>query len=199
MIAELNIKAVIAVLATLLVVFGAFFPYIRDILKKTTKPHAYTWLIWAITQGTAVAGLLYGGGGWGGLLLVVGTISVFIVFLLSLKYGTKNITKSDTAILISAFLAIIVWWQLNQPLLSVLMVTAIDLLGYIPTFRKTFEEPWTETPSSWTIFSIGNVLSIFALNEYNLLTMTYLVLVTIANIAVLAICLTRRKIIPRPA
>ena len=52
----------------------------------------------------------------GGLELVIGTIFVFIVFLFSLKYGTKNITKSDTAVLITAFLAVLVWWQLHQPL-----------------------------------------------------------------------------------
>ncbi|MCX6722572.1 MAG: hypothetical protein NT094_00715, partial [Candidatus Staskawiczbacteria bacterium] len=124
---------------------SAFFPYLRDIFSLKTKPHIYTWLIWSVTQGTAVAGIYYGGGGLGGLELVIGTFFVFIVFLFSLKYGTKNITKSDTAVLITAFLAVLVWWQLHQPLLSVLMVSAIDVIGYIPSIRKSYKDPWSET------------------------------------------------------
>ena len=137
----INIKLIFAILAVLSAVFGSFLPYIKDIFKKKTKPHAYTWLIWTITQGVATAGLLYGKGGWGALDLLIGTLFVFAIFLISLKYGTKNITKLDTIILIVALLAIIVWLQMRNPLIAVLMVTAIDFIGYFPSFRKSFQEP----------------------------------------------------------
>ncbi len=197
MIAEMSIKLIFAILASLVGIVGAFLPYLRDIFLKKTKPHAYTWLIWTITQGTAVAGLWYGGGGWGALALFIGTVFLFIIFLLSLKYGTRNITKGDTIILIAALLAIVIWWQLHNPLLSVVMVSAIDFLGYLPSFRKTFKEPWTETPTSWAAFSLVNIFSILALNQYNFLTLTYLIMNTTANIMLLTICLARRWIIHR--
>lgn len=197
MIAGISIKLILAIFASLVGIVGAFLPYLRDIFLKKTKPHAYTWLIWTITQGTAVAGLWYGKGDWGSLALSVGTVFVFIVFLLSLKYGTRNITKSDTVILIAALLAVVVWWQLHSPWLAVLMVSVIDVLGFLPSFRKTFEEPWTETATSWTAFSLANILSILALNEYNFLTLTYLIAITSAEIILLTICLVRRRVVPR--
>ncbi len=197
MIAGISIKLILALLASLVGIVGAFLPYLRDIFLKKTKPHAYTWLIWTITQGTAVAGLWYGKGDWGALALSVGTVFVFIVFLLSLKYGTRNITKSDTVILIAALLAVVVWWQLHSPWLAVLMVSVIDVLGFLPSFRKTFEEPWTETATSWTAFSLANILSILALSEYNFLTLTYLIAITSAEIILLTICLVRRQLVPR--
>lgn len=181
----------------MLVATVAFLPYFRDIFLKKTKPHAYTWLIWTITQSTALAGLWYGKGGWGVLPLLIGTFLVFFVFLLSFKYGTRNITKGDTLVLIAALLAIVVWWQLHSPLLAVLMVSAIDVLGYLPSFRKTFKEPWTETASSWAIFSLSNIFTMFALKEYNFLTLTYLLSITSANIILLIICLMRRRVIPQ--
>lgn len=192
-----NIKIFFAILAVAGVI-GAFSAYFRDIFLKKTKPHAYTWLIWTITQGTALAGLWYGKGGWGALALASGTFLVFAVFLLSLKYGTRNITRGDTAILIAALLAIVAWWQLHQPLLAVAMASIIDFLGYLPSFRKTLEEPWTETPISWAVFSAANIFSIMALNQYNLLTLTYLITITVANTILLVICLTRRPMVPRP-
>lgn len=192
------IKLIFAILAVLIVIVGGYFPYLKNIFLKKTKPHAYAWLIWSITQGTALAALFYGNGGWGTIALLVGVIFTSLIFLFSLIYGTKNITKGDTIILIATLLAIVVWWQLHAPLLSVLMVSIIDFLGYIPTFRKTFAEPWTETPISWLVFSVANILTILALTEYNFMTLAYLITMTAANIILLAICLLRRRVIARP-
>lgn len=196
----MNIKLLFAILATVLTVVG-FFPYFRDISRKKTKPHAYTWLIWTITQGTATASMWYGKGGWGVSAFTVGTVLIFVVFLLSLKFGTKNITKGDTVIFMAALLAIIIWWQLHNPILAVLMASVIDIVGYFPSFRKTYEEPWTETPATWAIFALTSIFTVFALTEYNFLTLSYLTAITAANICFLVLCLTRRRVIPpgRPA
>lgn len=192
----MDIKIVLTIIATIIGV-AAFLPYLRDTFSLKTKPHAYTWLIWAITQGTAIFGIWYGGGGWGALNLTVGTLFVIAVFLFSLKYGTKNITKSDTAILIAALSAIVVWWQLDKPLISVIMVSVIDVIGYVPSFRKSYQEPWSETLISWILFSVSNIFAILALKEYNLLTVTYFAAITSANIALFLLCFFRRQIVPK--
>ncbi|MBP9818442.1 MAG: hypothetical protein KBC87_00545 [Candidatus Pacebacteria bacterium] len=162
---------------------------------RKTKPHLYTWLIWAITQGTAAVALIYGGGKFGSISLIIGTVLVCVIFIFTFKYGTKNITKGDTATLVVAMLAVIVWWQLKNPLLSVLMVSAIDGIGYIPTFRKSYKEPYSETVSFWILMALAAVLSILANAEYNLLTVTYLTVLAVANIIVASICVIRRKTI----
>ena len=190
-----NIKLILSILASLLLVFAGDTIYLRDIFSGKIKPHVYTWLIWSITQGVALLGLLYGKGGWGGLALSISTLFVFIIFLVSLKYGTRNITKFDTITLIIALLAIIVWFQIHNPLLAVIMVSAIDFLGYIPSFRKTFYEPWTEAVFPWAIFFFANLFIIFSLSEYNLLTLTYLVTIETANLILIGICLTRREVV----
>jgi len=193
----MDIKLILTIIATLIGVI-AFFPYLRDTFSLKTKPHAYTWLVWAITQSTAVFGIWYGGGGWGALNLTIGTLFVIAVFLFSLKFGTKNITKSDTSILIAALLAIVVWWQLKQPLISILMVSVIDVIGYVPSFRKSYQEPWSETLISWILFSASNLFAILALKEYNLLTVTYLAAITSANIGLFFVCYFRRRFVPKP-
>ncbi len=171
-----------------------FLPYLGDVFYRKTKPHVYTWLIWAITQGTATLGIYYGGGGWGGLELTIGTIFVIVIFLFSLKDGTKNITKSDTIILIMAFVAILFWWQLKQPVLSVVLVSTIDIFGYIPTFRKTYKDPWSETLTTWIIFALSNIFAILALSEYNFLTVTYLASIAIVNVLFFIFCASRRYV-----
>ena len=193
-----DLKLISAMLASLIAVVGAFFPYLRDIFRKKTKPHAYTWLIWVITQGTATTALWYGRGGWALLTMIIGTFFVFLIFLLSLKYGTRNITKGDTVVLTLALLAIVIWWQLNNPVLAVIMVSAIDVAGYLPSFRKVFYEPWSETMMSWAVFSLANIFNILSLSAYNFFTLTYLISITAANLILLAIGLTRRKTVLKP-
>ncbi|MGB7768411.1 MAG: hypothetical protein WBN22_06100 [Verrucomicrobiia bacterium] len=145
-----NLKFICAIIATVLVIVG-YCPYFRDIIRGKTTPHLYTWLIWVITQVTATFGSWYGGGKFGALSLAIGTILVIAIFCLALKYGTKNITKSDTVLLIVALLAIVVWWQMGNRLIAVLMATAIDVIAYIPTIRKSIIKPRSETLSFWAI------------------------------------------------
>ena len=186
--------------AAISVVIGtlAFVPYIRDIFRKKTQPHSYTWLIWSITQGTAVFGIWYGGGGIGALEFTIGTVLTFIVFLFSLKRGSKNITISDTVILVSALLAIFVWWQLKNPFLSILMICVIDVLGYIPSFRKSYQEPWSETVLTWISFVVGNIFALLALQQYNFLTTGYIISISLANIILTVVCLIRRQVVKNP-
>lgn len=192
----MDAKIILTIIATVIGI-TAFFPYLSGVFLLKTKPHAYTWLIWAITQGTAVFGIWYGGGGWGALNLIVGTLFVIAVFFFSLKFGTKNITRSDAVILIAALLAIVVWRQLKQPLFSVLMVSIIDAIGYVPSFRKSYQEPWSETLIFWILCSVSNLFAILALKEYNLLTVTYLAVITSANIALFLVCYFRRYFVQR--
>lgn len=193
----MDYKFLIAIVATSFVIIG-FIPYLSDIFAKKTKPHLYTWLIGGITQGTATVALLEGGGKFASISLILGTFFVFIIFLLSFKYGTKDIISSDKMVLAFALLAIVIWWQLDNPLPSVLMVSAIDGAGYIPTIRKSFKNPWSETLSFWVIMACTDLLTIISIAEYNLLTVTYVSVIFTANILVFIICLFRRRVVTRP-
>lgn len=175
----------------------AFFPYIRDIVNKKTKPHLYTWLIWSITQGIGFFAVLKGGGGWASLSLGIGTLLVFATTILSIKRGTSSITKFDTGILLLAIGSIFVWWKFNQPVVSVVLVSLIDVIGYVPTFRKAYHNPWSETLTTWGLFSASNLVALSILEQFNLLTVTYLLAMTSANIVLICLCLVRRNHVSR--
>lgn len=176
----MNIKILFAVLATLAELFG-LLPYIKEVVLKKIQPHPYTWLIWGITQSVAVAGLWIGGGGIGALSLTITTLLIIITFFLSIRGSSKIITKQDAVVLAAALLSIIIWVTLDSPLLAVLLVSAIDVVGYIPTFRKSYNNPWSEKLSSWIIFSLAKVFAYLALANYNFLTISYIAALFAAN------------------
>ena len=171
----------------------AFFPYIWNSLFGKTRPHAFTWLIWMITNGVAVTGLWIGGGGIGAIPSTISAVFVTIVFLASLRFGKKDIRRSDIVVLIAALSSIFIWWLLDSPVLAVLLVSGIDVIGYIPTFRKSFKEPWTETISSWGLFALASIFALLALEQYNLLTVSYLAAISFVNTALFVFLIYRRR------
>ena len=170
-----------------------FIPYIWDIFKKKTQPHIYTWLIWGILQSVATAAVLKGGGGYGSWSIAVGAFFCLSIFGLAFKYGTKNIKKFDLYCLIGAFLALIVYFLINNPLYSIILVATIDFTAFLPTFRKGYEEPYTETLLTFMLSALGNAISILALQNYSVTTMLYLITLFLTNSAFCIILLIGRN------
>lgn len=193
----IELKVIFAIIATI-VSTASFYPYFRDIFRGTTKPHLYTWLIWTLTTATASLALWKGGGGVAVVAPAIAVVLTFCIFLLCFRYGTKNITRSDLMILLGAFAAVFIWWQLKNPLLALIVATGIDLLGYVPTIRKSWFEPWSESMLSWLMWIVSIGFSILALEAYNPLTLTFLAPITAANLLLVIICFIRRPVVPKP-
>jgi hypothetical protein len=188
----MEIKTFFAIIASVIGV-GSFIPYILDTFKKKTQPHLYTWLIWTILQVTGVIAMYANGAGIGALALTIGAFFCAFLCIISIKYGTKNITKFDTFCLIGGLVATGVYVFLHQPLLSVILISVIDFLGFLPALRKTYLEPHTETLSLYALFVISGTFSVLALSTYSLITMLYpLTLVAINTIATIVIWIRRK-------
>lgn len=193
----LDWKDVLALAATFFSIVS-FAPYIWQILRRKTEPHLYTWLIWSITFSIAGAGVWFGGGGFlQSLGFLLSAVLVFAVTILSFWYGTKNITVGDGVILALALVSVFAWIGLDNPLLAVLMATGIDLIGYVPTYRKSFAEPRTENLLTWVGFTIAPFLGLLALHEYNLMTVAYSAATLAANAALIGLLVIRRGAVKR--
>ncbi len=187
-----EIKTIFSTLSIIIVILG-FIPYLKDALTKKNKPHQFTWLILLITQGISTAILWSKGGGKGSISLTVGTVFIAIILLISLFEKKKNITKSDVSVLIIALSAVPIWLLLNNALLAVIVLSLIDISGYIPTFRKSYSKPSSETTSVWIAFTISNIFAILALESYTLVTLIYLTSITFANISLVTFIYFRKK------
>lgn len=179
-------------LVTVVLAFIGLIPYIIDIFRNKTKPHVFTWIVWAMVTILAFLGQWQKGGGAGAWTTgVTGILTIFIA-VISLKKGSKDITKSDVVVFIIALIAIIPWLLTSDPTLSVIILTIVNTLAFIPTIRKTIRAPETETFSSYVIHMFRHFLSIAALNQYNLATFLYPAVVGLSNLSVVAIILRSR-------
>ncbi len=170
----MQLKIIFGAIAALLALLSSFL-YIRDIFRGNTKPHMYTWLIWAIVTTIAFFGQVVSGGGPGSWATGVAAIVTIITFFLSLKdgYGTKDITNFDRVCLVLAILSILPWLLTESVLWSVLLATFIDLIAFFPTMRKTWHAPKSESLGSMYVDALKHGLSTFSMGTYSLITLVY--------------------------
>ncbi len=173
----------------------SFGPYIKDVLARKTTPHIYSWLVWAILQAAATIAILRENTFWSALgVAALGLVSL-IVFLLSFKFGTKKITTFDTICLIGALVAIGVWIFAHDVLLSIILITIIDFIGFLPTYRKGYDEPYSETLFLFICSAISNLFSVFSITNYSVESSLYVASLVLSNMIFVSIVLIRRKTI----
>ena len=187
-------KILLSILAVILTIVG-YVPYIRDILKKKTKPHSFTWFIFSLAGFIAYSLQVYGGAGVGAWMLFVASSLCFIIFLLSLSVGDKDISASDVVFLLLSLLALFLWLVVKQPVWSVILATLVEILGFVPTVRKSWNKPYSETIFTYQMSSFRFVISIFALQRFNILTLLYPVAWFATNGIFALILLSRRKVL----
>ncbi len=186
-------KLAIAVVAALLAVAGNL-PYLWDILKGRVRPHPYTWMVWSLVSGIVFFGQVAKGAGIGALPTAASEIFTVIIFLFSLRYGFKGITKIDTAFLVLALIGIGLWVATKDPTGSVIIAVAIDLIAFVPTLRKTWRYPKTETPILYSTNVLRHILALFSLQTYNIATTLHsIAMITTNSLMTLIILLRKNK------
>ena len=121
----------------------------------------------------------------------------FAIFLLSFKYGTKNISKFDLFCLVASVGAIGIYLFIDNPVWSTIVVAAVDSVGFVPTFRKGFQEPFSETTSTFIMSAVANALSILALQHYSVTTVLYIGSLFFTNSSFVIMILIRRMLLKR--
>lgn len=190
---DLQTKYYLAILATIISIV-AITPYIISILKDKTKPHAFSWTIWGISTCVIFFAQFFSGAGAGSWSVAVsGLIALFVAYLAYQKRSDDSITKADYLCLIMALSAIPCWYFTANPLYAVMILTAIDLLGYLPTIRKSYHKPFEENITLFAVMSFRNFISILALESYLLTNILFQTATLMANFIVIMLVLIRRS------
>ncbi|MBI2147628.1 hypothetical protein HYU19_04080 [Candidatus Woesearchaeota archaeon] len=167
--------------------------YIRAVLADKTKPHAFSWLVWSVLGGIAFAAQIVKQGGAGAWVTGVTTVLCFIIFLLALWKGVKDFPIIDWICIALAGVSLWIWWLMKDPTISVIMVIITDTLAYVPTFRKSYHNPFEETATIYAVYFFIWILSLSALNSYSIATWLYPAWGIADNAAMVSMLVWRRR------
>lgn len=186
-------KESIAIIASILAIIGNV-PYLVDIVKGRVKPHPYTWFVWSIVSCIIFFGQIAKGAGIGALPTAASEIFTILIFFFSIRYGFKDIKKIDTVFLIISLVGLIPWIITKDPTISVIIAVSVDILAFVPSLRKTWHEPSTETPILYSMNVFRHILMLASLQAYNIATMLHSIVMITSNTLMTFLILRKKKL-----
>jgi hypothetical protein len=172
----------------------AYIPYVISTWRGNTRPHVFSWTIWALLMLIAAAGQYAGQAGPGSWATgFSGIFCVLIAIMAAMQKGDKAITRSDCFIFVAALMAVPLWYVTQDPLTAIVLVTMIDATGYIPTMRKAWRAPRQELLLHYVISNIKFLVAIMAISVYSLTTTLYPAALFMLNTLLIVLIWHRRR------
>lgn len=193
----LEYKIVLGVIATI-IAFVSYIPYFRDIFNGKTKPHAFSWFVWAILTAIAFVAQVVKNGGAGAWVTGFSALVCLIISILAFVKGTRDFPLVDWLCLIASFAAMGLWAYTNDPTLSIILITITDTVAFIPTFRKGYHKPHEETITTFGLASLKWLIALFALDSLAFVNWFYTGSLILANGIFVIMVLVRRKQLKKP-
>lgn len=150
-----------------------FIPYIIATLKGRNRPNRATWIIWTVV-GVALLASYRAAGATDAIWVTVANVIAFgAVVIVSIKHGEGGWNFFDVGCLVGAAGGFGLWWYFESPLPTLYISIVIDLIGALPTLKKSYINPAGEDRLTWTLFWAANTLNLVAVSQWNFAMAAY--------------------------
>lgn len=159
-----NISGIISV--ALAVYCG--IPYLRSILRGQTKPHQFSWLIFAIMNAIITVSQYHKGARASVLISLTFLVFNLIILALSFRYGTRNTSRFDVFLLALSLLTIVAWIATDNASVAIWLTVLIDIFATAMIILKIKSHPTSEAPFAWIVGTVAYLFSCLALVDKSL-------------------------------
>src|SRR6266545_5648515 len=129
-------------------------PYVRDMLRGTTRPHRGAWLIWTVLAFVVYLAQRADGASWSLVMTGSQAILTGAVFLLAIRRGEGGMTTADLSLIAVASAGVIGWLVARQPVVAVTCVILADLSAMAMMTPKAYRDPGSETLSTFALAGV---------------------------------------------
>jgi len=158
--------------------------YIRDTISGKTKPNRVTWSMWALAPLIGTAAALYAEADiWATSRIFLAGFLPLIVFSASF-INPKSYWKLTTFDLLCgacSVLALLLWIGIDSPRLAILFAALGDGFAAVPTIRKAWKNPETETGLTYLAGFLSVVLIIPSIPKWDIENSAFQIYLLIAN------------------
>lgn len=182
---ELDTKSLFGIAAAVVAILN-YAPYLVGVVRQTLYPHAFSWIIFTIITATISVAQFEGGAGPGAWATGATSLITACIALFALRNGGYMITRFDYLSLGGALIAIPIWIATSNPLWAVLILTLVEILGFLPTYRKAYWQPFDESKLAFSLTILKYLLAFGAMQVYTVTTLLFpLVVVTLSTLLLL--------------
>ena len=184
----------LVILSAVLSVIGSG-AYIRDTLKGTTKPNRVSFSMWALAPliGTAAA-ISAGADSWATVRIFMAGLMPLLIFLASFinPQSYWRLSLFDILCGVCSLLALAVWGIIDAPRLAILLAAIGDGFAALPTIRKAWSYPETETGLAYIMSFFAALIVIPSIPVWNIENSSFQVYLLIVNTILLFVVYRKR-------
>ena len=169
---DFELKATLGLLAAGVALIN-YLPYLIGVIKQTLHPHAFSWIIFTVITATVGLAQLSEGAGAGSWATGATAVTTFLIAGFAVRNGGCRITRFDIISLLGALVAIPVWIISDNPLLAIIILTGIEALGFLPTYRKAWKYPFDESQLAFSLTITKYSLALGAMQAYTIATVLF--------------------------
>ena len=168
-------------------------PYVRDIVRGTTRPHRGTWFIWGMLAIVVCVSQRADGASWS--LVMAGTQAVLttFIFVLAIRRGEGGLSAMDGLLIAIAAGGMAAWVVVDEPLIATACVIAADLIAAAMMVPKVHRDPGSETLMTFALAGAGGALAVGAVGAADVSLLCYPVYYCLVNWA-LALLIHHRRV-----
>ena len=168
-------------------------PYVRDIVRGTTRPHRGTWFIWGMLAIVVCVSQRADGASWS--LVMAGTQAVLttFIFVLAIRRGEGGLSAIDGLLIAIAAGGMAAWVVVDEPLIATACVIAADLIAAAMMVPKVHRDPGSETLMTFALAGAGGALAVGAVGAADVSLLCYPVYYCLVNWA-LALLIHHRRV-----
>lgn len=151
------------------------------------KPNKISWLLWSIAPLIATAAAMSDGVRWSVLPVFMSGFAPLLVFIVSLfcPQAYWKLEKFDYLCGLFSFLALILWLITKQPLIAIVFSIASDGFAAVPTIKKSWFFPESETHTPYSTGVFNSLTSFFAISTWSFAALLFPVYLVFVNSAIL--------------
>ena len=191
------VTALAPVLGVLAGLIGALdtIPYLRDVLRGSTRPHRGTWLIWSALAVVVCLSQWADGASWSLIMMLTQAVFTTAVFGVAISRGQGGVTTTELMLVAVAAAGVGGWLLLDEPVVATVCVVAADLIAAAMMMPKTYRDPTSETLVTYVFASISGALAAGAVGAVDAALLIYPIYYCLANGALAVLIQHRRTVL----
>jgi hypothetical protein len=168
--------------------------YVWKTFHAHARPHPLSWLIFGVLSGTGFLIQLDQGAGAGSWVMGVTAAVCFMLCLIGFRQGERSFPWYEWAFLAAAAIVFAFYLVSQQPALSAILASIVNVLGFGPTLTKVWARPRSDSSSTFMLNGLKFVPSLLAMDSVSVATCLLPASLVVTNLVVALVIFARRQL-----
>ncbi len=133
---------------------------VKQMLQNKYVPSTFSRIIWLLLSVNSFAGVVLSGSNSSILLAVIFMLGNLVVCIVSFWKGTKQFGFLEYICVGLLLVSGLVWIFFYVPILNLVISLVAHFIGGIPTYKKVWLNPQSESVGFWSLFFFASLLSV---------------------------------------